>query len=85
VAAFAPRDPHSRHCRLNAVIILVSCGADLPPCSIRFRVNSDGRVEEKTVEGFAGLACGALTERIEASLGVAQPWCSSSEAFLLAT
>jgi len=43
----------------------------LPQRSIRFRINSDGRVEE-TVEGVAGLACEALTERIEASLGVVQ-------------
>jgi hypothetical protein len=48
--------------------------------TIRFRIRPDGRVEE-TVEGIAGAACEALTERIEARLGTVQQRRPTSEAF----
>jgi hypothetical protein len=48
--------------------------------TIRFRIRPDGRVEE-TVEGIAGVACEALTERIEARLGSVQQRRSTSEAY----
>ncbi|MFM7464784.1 MAG: DUF2997 domain-containing protein [Cyanobium sp.] len=48
--------------------------------TIRFRIRPDGRVEE-VVEGVAGEACLALTERIEAQIGSVQQRRSTSEAF----
>ena len=48
--------------------------------TIRFRIRPDGRVEE-VVEGVAGEACLALTERIEAHLGTVQQRQSTAEAF----
>lgn len=48
--------------------------------TIRFRIRSDGRVEE-TVEGLPGLGCEQLTERIESRLGTVQQRRSTSEAF----
>ena len=48
--------------------------------TIRFRIRPDGRVEE-VVEGVIGETCLALTERIEARLGVVQRRQSTSEAF----
>jgi hypothetical protein len=48
--------------------------------TIRFRIRPDGRVEE-VVEGVAGEACLALTERIEAQLGTVSQRQSTSEAF----
>jgi hypothetical protein len=48
--------------------------------TIRFRIRPDGRVEE-IVEGVAGDACLALTERIEAQLGTVQRRDSTAEAF----
>lgn len=45
--------------------------------TIRFRIRPDGRVEEH-VEGVQGMACEALTERIEARLGsVSQRQCTA--------
>ncbi len=48
--------------------------------TIRFRIRPDGRVEE-VVEGVAGDACLALTERIEAQLGTVQQREATTEAF----
>ena len=48
--------------------------------TIRFRIRPDGRVEE-VVEGVAGDACLALTERIEAQLGMVQRREATAEAF----
>jgi hypothetical protein len=48
--------------------------------TIRFRIRPDGRVEE-LVEGFEGVGCEQLTERIEARLGTVQQRRSTSEAF----
>jgi hypothetical protein len=48
--------------------------------TIRFRIRPDGRVDE-AVEGVAGEACLALTERIEAQIGSVQQRRSTSEAF----
>jgi hypothetical protein len=48
--------------------------------TIRFRIRPDGRVQE-VVEGVAGDACLALTERIEAQLGTVQQRESTTEAF----
>ena len=49
--------------------------------TIRFRILSDGRVQE-LVEGVQGVGCQQLTERIEAGLGSVQQRQSTSEAFL---
>ena len=49
--------------------------------TIRFRIHSDGRVQE-LVEGVHGVGCQQLTERIEARLGSVQQRQSTSEAFL---
>ena len=49
--------------------------------TIRFRIHSDGRVQE-LVEGVQGVGCQQLTERIEARLGSVQQRQSTSEAFL---
>ena len=49
--------------------------------TIRYRIHPDGRVDE-LVEGFNGMACEQLTERIEARLGVVQQRRSTSEAFI---
>jgi hypothetical protein len=40
----------------------------MPQRTLRFRIHSDGRVEER-VEGVNGEACLSLTERLEAALG----------------
>ena len=49
--------------------------------TIRYRIHPDGRVDE-LVEGFNGMACEQLTERIEARLGVVQQRRSTAEAFI---
>jgi len=48
--------------------------------TIRFRIRSDGRVEE-TVEGLFGSACERLTEQIEARLGTVQQRQPTAEAY----
>jgi hypothetical protein len=48
--------------------------------TIRYRIRPDGRVEE-LVEGVAGDACQALTERIEARLGSVSQRRSTAEAY----
>ena len=57
------------------------CLASLPSLqTIRFRIRSDGRVEE-TVEGLSGNACERLTEQIEARLGTVQQRQPTAEAY----
>ena len=48
--------------------------------TIRFRIRPDGRVEE-TVESVPGLACQALTERLEQRLGHLEQRQPTAEAF----
>ena len=48
--------------------------------TIRFRIHSDGRVDEQ-VEGVMGAGCEPLTERIEHRLGTVLQRRSTSEAF----
>ncbi len=48
--------------------------------TIRFRIRTDGRVEE-VVEGIAGDGCHALTERLEARLGSVEQRRVTAEAF----
>ncbi len=52
--------------------------------TIRFRIRSDGRVEE-TVEGLSGSACERLTERIEARIGTLQQRRPTAEAYQAVT
>ena len=53
----------------------------MPQRTVRFKIRSDGRVEER-VQGVLGDGCQQLTERLEAALGSVERREDTAEAFL---
>ena len=53
----------------------------MPKRTLRFKIRSDGRVEE-TVEGVLGASCHQLTERLEKALGQVEHREPTSDVYL---